>query len=224
MEIKICGLTRTDEALYLNEAGADYAGFVFFEKSKRNVSIEQAKEIMSKLDENIRTVAVTVSPDTKLVKRIREADFSILQVHGELSRDVLAEAEIPIWYAVNIAKEEELAARTSFLQELPQNLSDKIEAIVVDGAEYGSGKTFDWKKSKRLKKAGAQSPPTLFDGRLFVLAGGLNPENVREGIEIFEPDVVDVSSGVEFKDTTAIPPGKDRKLIFDFIRKARGYE
>jgi phosphoribosylanthranilate isomerase len=224
MEIKICGITDIREAAYLNEAGADYAGFVFFEKSKRNVSIPQAKEIMSELDEHIRTVAVTVSPDTGLVNSLTEAGFSILQIHGELSREVLEEAKIPVWYAVNIAKDEELAARASFLQELPPELSDKIEAIVVDGAEYGSGRTFDWKKSKRLKKAGAQSPPSLFDGRNFVLAGGLNPENVREGIELFGPDVADVSSGVEYKDTTAIPPGKDKKLIFDFIRKARGYE
>jgi phosphoribosylanthranilate isomerase len=217
MEIKICGITHQNEALYLNEAGADYAGFVFFEKSKRNVSIAQAKEIMSVLDEHIRAVAVTVSPDIELLKGITEAGFSILQVHGELSREILEAAEIPIWYAVNIAKEDEFAIRASFLQVLPGKLADKVQAIVVDGAEYGSGKTFDWKKSKSLNKS-------FFDGRLFILAGGLNPENVREGIEIFEPDAVDVSSGVEFKDTTAIPPGKDKKLIFDFIRKARGYE
>jgi phosphoribosylanthranilate isomerase len=224
MEIKICGLTSPKEASYLNEAGADYAGFVFFEKSKRNVSISRAKEIMAELDEHIRTVAVTVSPDTALLRQLTEAGFSIVQIHGNLTREVLEEAQIPVWYAINIAKEEELAARASFLQDLPQELSKKIEGIVVDGAEYGSGKTFDWKKSKRLKKAGAQSPPTIFDGRLFVLAGGLNPENVREGIDLFGPDVADVSSGVEYHDTTAIPPGKDKKLIFDFIRKARGYE
>jgi phosphoribosylanthranilate isomerase len=218
MEIKICGLTRPEEAAYLNEAGADYAGFVFFEKSKRNVTIQQAQEVIAELDEHIRPVAVTVSPEVTSVQRLAQAGFSILQIHGELTREVLEEAKLPIWYAVNIAKEEELAARTAFLQNLPQHLSAKIEAIVVDGAEYGSGKTFDWQKSKRLKKAGAQSPPDLFQHRRFVLAGGLHAGNVQEGIALFAPDVVDVSSGVEGKS------GKDKKLICDFIRKARGYE
>jgi phosphoribosylanthranilate isomerase len=218
MKIKICGLTRPEEADYLNEAGADYAGFVFFEKSKRNVSIPQAQAIIARLDESIRPVAVTVSPDVALAHNLEKAGFSILQIHGELSPQVLEEVQVPVWYAVNIAKEEELAKRTDFLQTLPRHLSDRIEAIVVDGAEYGSGKTFDWQKSKRLKKAGAQSPPSLFSNRRFVLAGGLTPENVQEGITLFAPDVVDVSSGVEGSS------GKDKKLILDFIRKARGHE
>jgi phosphoribosylanthranilate isomerase len=182
------------------------------------VTIQQTQEVIAELDEHIRPVAVTVSPEVTSVQRLVQAGFSILQIHGELTREVLEEAKLPIWYAVNIAKEEELAARTAFLQNLPQHLSAKIEAIVVDGAEYGSGKTFDWQKSKRLKKAGAQSPPDLFQHRRFVLAGGLHAGNVQEGIALFAPDVVDVSSGVEGKS------GKDKKLICDFIRKARGYE
>jgi phosphoribosylanthranilate isomerase len=218
MKVKICGLTRQEEATYLNEAGADYAGFVFFEKSKRNVTIPQAKEIMAALHPDILPVAVTVSPDVAWVRQIEQAGVAVLQIHGELSPEVLEVAKLPVWYAVNIAKEEELAKRTEFFKSLPQHLSKKIEAIVVDGAEYGSGKTFDWTKSKRLKKAGAQSPPELFAKRRFVLAGGLNPGNVQEGIRLFAPDIVDVSSGVE----GAV--GKDRDLIIEFIRKAREYE
>jgi phosphoribosylanthranilate isomerase len=218
MKVKICGLTRPGEAAYLNEAGADYAGFVFFEKSKRNVTISQAKGIMEALKPTIQPVAVTVSPEVALVRQIEQAGFAVLQIHGELSREVLEAAKLPVWYAVNIAREEELAKRTDFLKSLPQHLSDKIEAIVVDGAEYGSGKTFDWTKSKRLKKAGAQSPPELFSKRRFVLAGGLHPGNVQEGIRLFAPDIVDVSSGVEGAS------GKERDLILEFIRKAREYE
>jgi phosphoribosylanthranilate isomerase len=220
MEIKICGLTRPQEAAYLNEAGADYAGFVFFAKSRRNVTISQAQEIMAKLDAHIRPVAVMVSPDATLVKALEEAGVSILQIHGTLTREVLEAAQLPIWYAVNIADEAQLAERTNFLETLPRNLSEKIKAIVVDGAEYGSGRTFDWQKSKRLKKAGAQSPPDLFDHRRFVLAGGLHAGNVQEGIALFEPDIVDVSSGVERKYPEA--SGKDRGLIIEFANKARG--
>lgn len=218
MEVKICGLTRVEEAEYLNEAAADYAGFVFFEKSRRNVTVEKAKEIMTALDKNIKKVGVTVSADAALAEKIQNAGFDILQVHDRLSTEVLEKVQIPIWYAVNIADEGALEEKMSFLQTLPGELSKKIEAIVVDGAEYGSGRPFNWRKSKRLKKAGAQSPPQIFSDRKFVLAGGLNASNVREGIDGFSPDVVDVSSGVENEN------GKDRKLINEFIRKAKGYE
>ncbi|MDD6482566.1 MAG: phosphoribosylanthranilate isomerase [Lachnospiraceae bacterium] len=218
MEVKICGLTRVEEAEYLNEAAADYAGFVFFEKSRRNVTVEKAKEIMEALDKNIKKVGVTVSADAALAEKIQNAGFDILQVHDRLSTEVLEKVQIPIWYAVNIADEGALEEKMSFLQTLPGELSKKIEAIVVDGAEYGSGRPFNWRKSKRLKKAGAQSPPQIFSDRKFVLAGGLNASNVREGIDGFSPDVVDVSSGVENEN------GKDRKLINEFIRKAKGYE
>jgi phosphoribosylanthranilate isomerase len=216
MEIKICGLTRPKEAEYLNEAAVDYAGFVLFEKSKRYVTIEQAKAIMRELDPGIRKVAVTVSPDVALARAAEEAGFDILQVHKQLSSEVLREISIPVWYAFNIADEEELEKQQNFFHTLPEALSQKITAIVVDGAEYGSGKPFNWKKSKRLKKAGAQSPPDIFTNRKFVLAGGLTAENVAEGIRCFEPDIVDVSSGMEEPEG-----GKSRERILTFVKAVR---
>lgn len=213
MKVKICGLTRPQEALYLNEAGADYAGFVFFEKSKRNVSIEQAKEVMKLLDDSIQTVAVTVSPDAALIEQIEQAGFQVLQVHKSLDTQLLERIHIPVWYAVNIAEEEQLQEKTSFLQAIPKKDAQKIEAIVVDGAEYGSGKTFDWKKSSEMRNHAG-----IFEHRRFVLAGGLNEENVAQGIKWFAPDIVDVSSGVEGAD------GKDREKIINFIGKVKNYE
>ena len=210
MKVKICGITKPQEARYLNEAGADYAGFVFFEKSKRNVTVPQAQKIMKGLNPEIKKVAVMVSPDTKLIQKLQEAGFDILQIHGTLSEEVLKEAQLPVWYAVNIARPEELKEKTAFFERLPQRLQDKVQAIVVDGAVYGSGKTFDWKQTEDVRK---QS--TLFSGRKFILAGGLNASNVREGIEIFSPDVVDVSSGVEKTE------GKDERLIQEFVSAVR---
>jgi phosphoribosylanthranilate isomerase len=215
MEIKICGLTNPKEAEYLNEADVDYAGFVFFEKSKRNVTVEQAQEIFARLKPSIQKVAVTVSPDTALVRQLQNVGFDILQVHKQLTQEVLTETDIPVWYAFNVQKEEELAQQEHWLKELPCLLQNKITALVVDGAEYGSGQTFDWQKSKRLKKAGAQSPPDIFHHRKFILAGGLDSDNVAEGIRIFAPDIVDVSSGVEG------PSGKDRQKIRQFVEQAR---
>ena len=213
MQVKICGLTKTEEAAYLNDVGADYAGFVFYPKSKRNVSFAQSKEIREQLNPQIQAVAVTVSPDVELVWRIIDSGFDIVQIHGELQKEVLETASIPIWYAVNIIKEEELLQKAEAFMKMPQHLQKKIEAIVVDGASYGGGKTFDWKQAD-VKNAAAE----LLMHRKFVLAGGLNESNVQEGMKLFSPDVVDVSSGVEREN------GKDKTKINNFVRKVRDYE
>lgn len=97
--------------------------------------------------------------------------------------------------------------------KMPQHLQKKIEAIVVDGASYGGGETFDWKQAN-VKNAAAE----LLMQRKFVLAGGLNESNVQEGMKLFSPDVVDVSSGVEGEN------GKDKTKINNFVRKVRDYE
>lgn len=197
-QVKICGLTRPEEAEFLNEVEADYAGFVFYSKSKRNVTVEQAGLIRASLDDNIKCVAVTVSPDVKLYRQVEEAGFDILQVHGNLEPEVLEQSKLPIWRSCNIQKTEEL-------EKLEQH--EKIVAYLVDAETYGSGKTFDWQNSQAIK----EKKEHYFKGKTFVLAGGLNSKNVAEGIRIFEPDIVDVSSGVE-KDGR-----KDRQLIVDFV-------
>ncbi len=209
MEIKICGLTRTEEAAYLNENRVNYAGFVFFEKSKRNVTIEKAKEIANQLAKDIKKVAVMVSPDVKMVEELQNANlFDILQIHKDLTPEVLEAAQIPVWYAFNIADPVQIEERQRFLQKLPERLSRKIEALVVDGAEYGSGKTFEW--NSRIEAA-----EEVFCNRRFVLAGGLRADNVAQGIAIFHPDIVDVSSGVEGE------AGKDEEKVKAFVSAVR---
>lgn len=214
MKVKICGLTKVSEAEYLNEAGSDYAGFVFYGPSKRNVTKEKAQEIMRALNPEILKVAVMVSPEASFVREIEALGFDILQIHKELKTEVLEVATKPVWFAVNVSDEAELDAKENWLESLPKELKDKVTAFVVDAPEFGSGKTFNWRKSKRLLKAGAQSPPK----RMFVLAGGLNTENVSEGIKLFHPDVVDVSSGVEG------PDGKDREKVISFVKNAKENE
>ena len=99
-KIKICGLTDPKEAVYLNKHQVDYAGFVlFFPKSKRNLTIEQAKEIMRALDTTIQKV---VSPTLEQVLEIERANFDIIQIHGTLQDDVLEAVSIPIFKAFNI--------------------------------------------------------------------------------------------------------------------------
>lgn len=221
MKIKICGITKIEEAEYLNKAKVDYAGFVFYEKSKRNISIEKAKEIFGKLSPQIKKVAVMVSPEADFIKKVQDAGFDILQIHKELKTEVLVIATLPVWYAVNISDIEELNKKADFIQALDKDKSDKIRAIVVDAPDFGSGQTFNWRKSKRMLKAGSQSPPEsrdIFEGREFILAGGLNSDNVAEGIKCFLPDAVDVSSGVEGEN------GKDDQKITAFVSAVRQLE
>ncbi|MBR4760516.1 MAG: phosphoribosylanthranilate isomerase [Lachnospiraceae bacterium] len=199
MKIKICGITTENEIQMLNTAGVDYAGFVIFEKSKRYITSTQASKLFGRLDGHIQRVAVTVSPNEALLEQIEEAGFDILQVHKELKQEILEKATKPIWLAVNAEDMEQALEKLEWTKQIEPQLAAKIEAFVLDAPAYGSGKTFNWRKSKRLKKAGTNSPPEngLGQKRMLILAGGLNPDNVAEGIECFLPDVVDVSSGVE---------------------------
>lgn len=197
-KVKICGLTSPAEARYLNENHVDFAGMVlFFPKSKRNISIEQAKEIMAALDASIKRVAVVVSPSIEHVRLIEAAGFDYIQIHGEIP-ETETEAEAAI--AIPILKAFNVSDMDSY--EKYHNDS-RIAGYVFDAIEPGSGKTFDWKLVDNIPR----------DEKLLLLAGGLNPDNVRMAIEAVHPDGVDVSSGVENDDKT----GKNPDKIHDFV-------
>ena len=104
-KIKICGLTSPAEARYLNENHVNFAGMVlFFPKSKRNISIKQAKEIMAALDTSIKRVAVVVSPSIEQVRQIEAAGFDYIQIHGEIPEtEAEAAIAIPILKAFNVS-------------------------------------------------------------------------------------------------------------------------
>lgn len=211
-KVKICGLTKIEDAKALNEAQADYAGFVFYEKSKRNVSIEDVEKIGSILNDRIKKVAVTISPDAKLLEQIEQLGFHILQVHGELKKEVLEKSHIPIWRACNLKEIKDV-------EQLEQH--KKIQGYVIDAGTAGSGNTFDWEQHQESIR---KMRNTLFAGKQFILAGGLQIENVRKGIELFSPDVVDISSGVERKQEEKSgqeKSGKDKALILEFVKKVR---
>lgn len=197
-KIKICGLTSPAEARYLNENHVDFAGMVlFFPKSKRNISIEQAMEIMAALDASIKRVAVVVSPSIEQVRQIEAAGFDYVQIHGEIPEtETEAEAAIaiPILKAFNVS---DMGSYEKYHND------SRIAGYVFDAIEPGSGKTFDWKLVDNIPR----------DEKLLLLAGGLNPDNVRMAIEAVHPDGVDVSSGVENDDKA----GKNPDKIHDFV-------
>ena len=190
-QIKICGFTDPKEAAFISYPDVSYMGMVlFFEKSKRNISLETAKVIMRAADPRIRKVAVVVSPTVEQAKDIEKAGFDFLQVHGVLREDVLIEAAIPIIRAYNGRAGEEAE-------------SPRICAYLFDAAEPGSGKAFDWKMLAEKKRK-----------KPWFLAGGLTAANVGRAISLIHPDVVDVSSGVEYTDRK----GKDPEKIAEFVR------
>jgi len=195
--VKVCGLTDTVEADYLNKNKVDFAGFVlFFPKSKRNISIEKAEQIMAELDENIKKVAVIVSPDESEIQQINGSGFDYVQIHGEIKERLLEQISKPVFKAFNIKD-------IKNIHKYQNNA--KIVGYVFDAAVPGSGKVFDWSILNDIKR----------DAKTFILAGGLNDSNVREAVKLVNPDVVDVSSGVEYDSGS----GKDPEKIKQFIRQ-----
>lgn len=97
MLIKICGLTKVTEADYLNANHVDFAGFVlFFPKSKRNITIEQAKEIMQALDPSIKKTAVVVKPSIEQIRQIEAAGFDYIQIHGMIDPALFSQIRLPV--------------------------------------------------------------------------------------------------------------------------------
>lgn len=200
-KIKICGITKTEEIQMLIENKVDYAGMVlFFPKSKRNNSIENAKVLLRELAvSSIETVAVTVAPTVGEIQMIQEAGFDYIQIHGELAKESFDEIKVPILRAFNVSDLDKY--------EIYHNCP-KVRGYVFDASVPGSGKTFDWTILDKIPR----------DEKLFVLAGGLNKDNVEEAIRKVKPDVIDVSSGVEGIN------GKDAWKVKEFVEKIRKSE
>lgn len=174
---------------------------LFFEKSKRNITIDNAKEIMKTLDDKIKTVAVVVSPTIEQIEEIENAGFDYIQIHGEMPVGIFDKTDISVLKAFNVNDME--------MYDEYSKISG-IKGFVFDAAEPGSGRTFDCNSIRDTKRS----------EKWFILAGGLTPDNVAEAIKTVKPDGVDVSSGVEKGDGM----GKDYEKIRRFVRNARGQE
>ena len=211
MKIKICGITNEKEADYLNDNKVDFAGFVFYEKSKRNITIDKARLIMNRLDSNIKKVAVMVSPTLEEVIDKEDDGFDVIQIHGEIDEAILDRTRKKVWCAINLS-DEEYDDKMRWLMGLKPNQYRKITGIVIDSKNFGSGQTFDWQQN--IDKLESK----VFKDKTFILAGGLNSDNVADAISILHPDIVDVSSGVEGSHDKV---GKDKILIDSFVLSVR---
>ena len=212
-QIKVCGITREQEIRWLLEEQVEYLGMVLFcPKSKRNLELERAAELLAYEKEQeqstgrtIQTVAVMVSPTKEQLEQAENLGFDFLQLHGEVEPELLKQATLPVIRAVQISETGEMTETV--------NEEGNMVARLYDAASPGSGKAFDWNRLAEISRKPEQ--------KLF-LAGGLTPENVAEAIQTVHPDVVDVSSGVEAELTEGKGfAGKEKEKIRRFVKAVR---
>ena len=199
VRVKICGVTRLEDALAAARLGADAIGFNFWPRSKRHLSPGAAGEIVRRLPPHVATFGVFVNPTRdELLAALAASGVGAVQLHGDEPPALCLGLPVPVVKALRIGDARDLAALASY----------EVRAFLLDApsAGYGgSGATFDWS----LAAAAARELPVL-------LAGGLGPGNVAEAIRAVRPLGVDVASGVE-----ASPGVKDPALLEQFIRRAK---
>lgn len=198
IKIKICGLSRTEDIFYVNEACPDYAGFVFA-KSRRQVAPEQAAALRRLLRREICPVGVFVNEKPEEILRLlHDGIIEAVQLHGRETEEQIRRIQ------QESGKKVIKAIRITDGSELDIWKESSADYLLLDGG-CGEGRVFDWSAAKKAE--GLNKP--------FFLAGGLNACNADEAVRLFEPYALDVSSGVESAGV------KDRKKILDFMRAAR---
>ncbi|MEO5378431.1 MAG: phosphoribosylanthranilate isomerase [Magnetococcus sp. DMHC-6] len=205
VRIKICGITRKQDAYAAFSSGADALGFVFFSKSPRNISPKAAAQIVEGLPPFVTVVGLFVNATQKQIRDVMSiVPLDVIQLHGDetpkFCRDLLERDRIN-----RVVKAVRVASRTDLegLERFPVN------ALLLDAkvAEHygGTGVAFDW---SLMENVSFETP--------IILAGGLDPDNVGRAIHRIRPYAVDVSSGVE------LSPGiKDAVKMERFIRAVR---
>nr|VFJ87012.1 MAG: phosphoribosylanthranilate isomerase [Candidatus Kentron sp. LFY]VFK15564.1 MAG: phosphoribosylanthranilate isomerase [Candidatus Kentron sp. LFY] len=195
--VKICGITRPSDASAAARLGADAIGLVFYPPSPRAITIDKARTIAAALPPFVTLVALFVNPDRALVEEVLNTlPIDLLQFHGEETPEDCERYGRPYIKAVRMRKEIQLSA---WAERFPS-----ARALLLDtyrkGTRGGTGEIFDWTLVPR-------------EGTLpFILAGGLDPDNVREAIAAVKPFAVDVSGGVE-----SVKGIKDANKMAEFI-------
>lgn len=191
--VKICGITRLEDALAAAQAGADALGFVFYGPSPRNVALEVAAQILQRLPAYITTVGLFVDAEPAFIEQVlKTVPLDLLQFHGDEPESDCTRYGKPYTKAIRMSDDIDLA---QLAQTYHSSRGLLLDAFVA-GKPGGTGETFDWNRI----------PLSL--PKPIILAGGLNPQNVSQAITRVKPWAVDVSGGVEqakgIKDTQLI--------------------
>ena len=196
-KIKICGLTRLEDIEVANALLPDYIGFVFWERSKRNVTKEQAKELKSRLDSRIKAVGVFVDAEIDFIADLVSCGIiDVAQLHGSEEEDYILQLRERLGGAEIIK-----AFNINKIESFDEAEKSSADHIMIDSGK-GSGIAFDWSKLERLE-------------RPYFLAGGLSTENISEVLASIKPFAVDVSSGVE---TDGLKDASKMKRFVESVR------
>ena len=196
--IKICGITRPEDAIAAVDAGADAIGLVFYPPSSRAVTIEQAIAICKPLPAFVSVVALTVNADVDLLEQINTyLPVSLYQFHGDESAEFCDQLAKPYIKAIRMRPELSLADEVERFANARSILLDAYQK----GVPGGTGEQFDW-----------QRIPAQYQSQI-ILAGGLSSENIEQAVTSVRPYAVDVSGGVE-----EMPGIKSEHKIKQFVQ------
>jgi phosphoribosylanthranilate isomerase len=201
VRVKICGITTMEDALLAVQAGADALGFVFYDRSPRNIDPLKAAAIIGGLPPFVQAVGLFVNADAAFVNETADrCRLDLVQLHGDEAPE----------YCERIRRRVIKAFRVRDASSLAPVRDYRVAGILLDAyspaAPGGTGLSFNWE----LAGIAGEFGPVI-------LAGGLSPDNVREALERVAPYAVDVSSGVE-----SSPGRKDPEKVREFIKRAKG--
>ena len=199
IQTKVCGITNISDALFSIKCGASAVGFVFYKKSERYISYNDAFDVIKYLPPRTAKIGVYVNEDAKMVNdSSKKLNLDYVQLHGDESASFCKDINFPIIKAFRI-KDDSFKS-----QILKYNVSVFLFDTFTKKDYGGTGKIFNWE----LIKQGFQRP--------FIHSGGLNINNVLDAINVTNPDAIDISSGLE-----DYPGKKDHEKIFEFFKLIR---
>ena len=206
IRVKICGITRPEDAELAVRLGAAAIGFVFYPPSRRYVQPSRAAEIARRLPPFVSTVGVFVDPAPGEVEAVlAEVPLSWIQFHGSESPEFCASFARPVMKAFRVDADFDVGRLAAY----------ETNAFLLDGFDArqpgGTGKTFDWRLARKARRFGA-----------VVVAGGITAENVTQAVAVAQPDGVDVSSSVESEPGKKAPDKLRR--FFDVIHQLNQHQ
>ena len=204
MNVKICGLTRFEDAKRAVELGAWALGFIFYPKSKRYISPESVQSILTALPDtavNIKKVGVFVNPSLEELKTAVQtaAAMTAIQLHGN-ETEAFCQLVKETFPNIEVIK----AMKPEAALEIETNADYVLIDHISEEAWGGTGQTVDWKKAAQIHS------------KKLILAGGLNAKNIKEAIQQVHPFSVDLSSGVEES-----PGIKSHEKLSEFFKAVR---
>ena len=197
VKAKICGLMRPEDIDAVNEYRPDLAGFILARGRRRSLTDQQMRELVRALRPEIQSVAVFLDQDPAWIAELAAQDLmDVIQLHGQESNEEIR------FLRENTDKKIIKAFRIEKADDIRKAQESEADLVLLDSGVGGTGEVFDWSLPEQMH-------------RPYILAGGLNPENVRTALGQMHPYAVDVSSGVETGHC------KDPEKIRRFIRAVR---